>query len=65
MCEAHRALFVRYIKTHHYYYYLFNKMTNVSPNGGMIDFRSNIVSAMEASISDTIFEIQTLVGTVI
>ena len=22
MCEAHRALYVRYIRTHHYYYYL-------------------------------------------
>ena len=21
MCEAHRALYVRYIRTHHYYYY--------------------------------------------
>ena len=23
MCEAHRALYVRYIRTHHYYYYYY------------------------------------------
>ena len=23
MCEAHRALYVRYIRTHDYYYYLY------------------------------------------
>ena len=24
MCEAHRALYVRYIRTHHYYYYYYD-----------------------------------------
>ena len=32
MCEAHRALYVRYIRTHHYYYYLWF-LQNYMENG--------------------------------
>ena len=28
MCEAHRALYVRYIRTHHYYYYYYNEIVD-------------------------------------